>query len=155
MTYYTLVGSINFKKVREFSEFLADTEGPITVILCSQGGDEGCGRAIAGLMRGRDVTVAGYGDIHSAAVLIFAAGNRRVLNRFATIMLHESETESHGNATRIKKVSKQMEADEKFWCDLMQECTGTDTKIWQKLHNEETYLRPEECLSLNLATELI
>lgn len=159
-------GEINDWRVKEVAKFLnkcaASPDNSHTIIINSHGGDEGCGRAIAGMIttfhaicKTTSIITEGYGDIQSAAVIVFAAGKRRLLSKFATIMVHESTTEIEGNATAMKKNAKQMEADEKFWCDRMQDLTDTDSKIWLKLHEDETYLRPEEALKLNLATELI
>lgn len=138
-------------------DFAAQNQAPINVIINSQGGNEHVGRAIAGFIRasGRDVHTYGFGDIHSTAVIIFAAGNVRKLSKAATVMLHESSMEVDGNASSIKSVAKQMELAEQFWCSLLQDYTGTDIKTWLKLHTDETYLKPEEALKLNLATELI
>ncbi len=161
---FTISGTINHKRVREFSEFIDNLMGPrdndIQVLINSHGGDEGCGRALAGMIsnlrdHGYNVNTIGQGDIQSAAVLVFAAGNKRSLSRFASVMVHESSSSIEGNASGMKRQAKQMEADEKFWCDLLQTLTGTDAKVWQKLHEDESYLRPEEALKLNLATELI
>lgn len=161
-------GEINDWRVKEVAAFLkkclAGKANEYSITLNSHGGDEGCGRAIAGMIHKFNsdaddvhwsINTIGFGDIQSAAVIIFAAGKKRYLSKFATIMVHESTTEIEGNATAMKKNAKQMEADEKFWCDRMQDLTGTDSKIWLKLHEDETYLRPEEALKLNLATELI
>ncbi len=158
---FLISGPINNNRVRELHSFLQ--EGPLdllNVIINSQGGDEHCGRAIAGILLrlrhlGVKVITTGIGDVQSAAVIIFAAGEERQLSRLASVMVHESEMDVTGNSSKIKKTAKQMEADEKFWCDHLGAMTGTDPKIWLKLHNEETYLTPEEALKLNLATELI
>ncbi len=162
MSTFLIAGPINYRRVRELSEFLHNLKSPrATIVISSHGGDEGCGRALAGMIlatRKRNntlVTTVGYGDIQSAAVLVFAAGTTRLLSKYATVMVHESSTSIDGNASTMKKAAKQMESDEKFWCDIMHELTGTDSKTWLKLHADETYLRPEEALALNLATELI
>ena len=155
---YVISGSINSKLVRKFAKFVlkAKPEDHLRIIINSQGGDEHCGRAIAGMIKSwPTTTTVGYGDIHSAAVAIFAAGKHRQLNKYAMIMVHESSMEVSGNASSIKDTAKQMEEDEKFWCQMMADFTGTDLKTWMKLHEDETYLKPEEALKLNLATEII
>lgn len=155
-------GEINHFRVKELYDILQrlSLTSITDLTINSQGGDESCGRAMAGMIkrhrdRGYTINTIGFGDIQSAAVVIFAAGEKRSLSRYASIMVHESTTEIEGNATFMKKTAKQMEADEKFWCDIMAELTGTDSKTWLKLHEDESYLRPEEALKLNLATELI
>lgn len=161
-------GAIDDSIVKAVDIALADKElftcihydASLNVVINSQGGDEHCGRAIAGLIslarkNGYKINTLGVGDIHSAAVLIFAAGERRVLSRFASVMVHESSAEVDGNSTAIKDYAKQMEREEQFWCDALATLTGTDAKTWMKLHTEETYLTPDEALKLNLATELV
>ncbi len=161
-TVFIISGMINHKRVRELQEFLNGhgTEVELFITINSPGGDEGCGRALAGMIKraqtnGYIIHTVGHGDIQSAAVIVFAAGQKRLLSRFASVMVHESTTELTANASGFKVQAKQMESDEKFWCDLMQSLTGTDSKTWLKLHEDETFLRPEEAVKLNLATELI
>ncbi len=153
-------GPIDDKAVRKVAKYLSANTEDTTVIINSQGGDEHCGRAIAGLLmdaraRNQKISTMGFGDVHSAAVLVFAAGRTRSLSRFASIMLHESSAETEGSASAIKKQAKQMEREEQFWCDALQELTGTESKVWMKLHSDETFLQPNEALKLNLATEVI
>lgn len=159
---FVLSGSINNKRVKEFHDFLyeASQKEPITLVINSQGGDEHCGRAIAGMISsmrkaGASLNTVGFGDVQSAAVLIFAAGEKRSLSKLASVFVHESSQEGDGNASFFKKTAKQMEVAEKFWCDALASFTGTESKIWEKLHESEVYLSPEEALKLNLATELI
>lgn len=166
MNTFVISGPINHRRVRELGECIQSISDAGTqklgldILINSQGGEEHCGRALAGIIKfyrsvGWTINTYGYGDVQSAAVIVFAAGERRHLSRFASVMVHESTSEVQGNASFMKKTAKQMEADEKFWCDLMAELTGTDAKTWLKLHEDESYLRPEEALKLNLATELI
>jgi ATP-dependent protease ClpP protease subunit len=138
-------------------KFTKQTESPINVIINSDGGDEHVGRAIAGFIKasGRDVHTYGFGAVHSTAVIVFAAGNVRRLSKAAVMLVHESSDKTKGKSTEIRKFAKDMEKSEEFWCELLQEYTGTDAKTWLKLHAAETYLSPEEALKLNLATELI
>jgi len=162
---FSIIGSISYKKLKDFTQFILDADlqrgDCVNVIISSYGGDEGCGRAMAGMIKklqagGVVVRTIGHGDVHSAAVLVFAAGSSRLLSHTATLMLHESSSgAAELNATGFKKLSKQMQSDEEFWCKLLEQYTGTEAKVWDKLHTEETYLRPDECLKLNLATELI
>lgn len=158
MSSVIISGDINDECFKDFvKDFAKQDKAPISVIINSQGGNEHVGRAIAGFIRssGRDVHTYGFGDIHSTAVIIFASGNVRKLSKAATMLVHESSDKAKGKSTEIKKFAKEMERGEEFWCNLLQEYTGTDAKVWMRLHGAETYLQPEEALKLNLATELI
>lgn len=159
-THLLISGAIDDSVVSAVNSAIHDYTTYLMLIINSQGGDEHCGRAIAGLIsiarkNGMRIDTLGVGDIHSAAVLIFASGESRKLSKFASIMVHESEAEVDGNSTAIKEYAKQMEREEEFWCAALSSLTGTDAKIWMKLHSEETYLTPEEALKLNLATEVL
>ena len=162
MSKFDIIGPINYKRLKEFEDFINDCDlKNITIQICSQGGDEGAGRALAGRIRGLidagvNVVTVGYGDIHSAAVVVFAAGQERLLSHAAVVMVHESSVEADTlNASGYKRLAKQMEADEQFWCKLLERYTGTDAKVWAKLHADETYLTPEQALELKLATTII
>lgn len=162
-TLISIVGEINYKRVREFVEQVqsASTDGHVEVSVCSHGGDESCGRAIAGMIKhmrsnGVIIDTSAYGDVHSAAIIIFAAGEQRFASHAANFMLHESSIEAGDrNASGFKKLSKQMEVDEAFWCKLLEQYTSTEAKVWAKLHEAETFLSPDEALKLNLATKII
>lgn len=162
MKRFVISGTINYKRVREFALFCEELKPneAIEVLINSHGGEENCGRALAGMIstlrtEGRRVHTIGMGDIKSAAVLIFAAGEIRAMSRFAVVMVHESSYAGEGNSSYFKKTAKQMEADEQFWCNSLEMLTGTDSKTWMKLHEAETYLRPDDALKLNLATHII
>lgn len=157
-----LSGNIDDKAVERVHDILMVQSNVevLALYINSQGGDEHCGRAIAGLISmarksGKKIDTVGIGDVQSAAVIVFAAGERRFLSKLAHVMVHESSAEVDGNSSAIKAYAKQMERDEQFWCDTLAMQTGTDAKTWMKLHEDETYLTPDEALKLNLATELI
>lgn len=157
-----LVGPINKKAVRQVLDEMAFADlhkgiTDIVVEICSTGGDAKCGLAIAGRLRQskhRIITRA-YGTIESAATLIFAAGSVRQMSRMAWAFVHESGASEEGNSTAIRNAAKQMEREDLHWNMFMQEFTGTAAERWSKLDERDTYLTADECLKLNLATELI
>ncbi len=160
MNTFPIIGAINFNRVREFANFLESGQDNFTVLICSEGGSEAAGRALAGMIDqqqklGRKVTTMAHGCVESAAVLVFAAGTRRVMSKFCSIMVHETELSVDGNSSSIRKSAKELEASEKFWCSHLATLTGTEEAVWMKLHEKESQIYPDECLKLNLATELI
>lgn len=147
-----LVGSVNKKMLHQVIEALEQDAG--TFRITSHGGDPDIALAIAGLLKQADVTTEIYGQCYSAAVLIFAAGKRRKVQKWAWIMVHEGSEAVDGNASSIKAHAKHMERIEQHWNGIMEELTGTDAKIWEKLNEKDTYLTADDCLKLNLATEV-
>lgn len=153
-----LVGKVNKQMVREVLDYLCvHKDLGIEVFICSEGGDAKCGLAIAGLLKAHKGTVITYafGCIESAAVLIFAAGKYRRMSRMAWAMVHESSSEFEGNSTAVTHEIQQMEREDQYWNRFMEEFTGTAESVWADLDSNETYLTADECLKLNLATELI
>ena len=148
-----LVGSVGNKMLRQVIEALEEGELE-TVRITSHGGSPDTALAIAGLLVDRDVTTEVYGECYSAATVIFAAGKRRRMQRWAWVMVHEGSEVVDGNASAIKAHAKHMERDEAHWNGVMEELTGTEAKVWEKLNERDTYLTAEECLKLNLATEI-
>jgi ATP-dependent protease ClpP protease subunit len=148
-----LTGSVNKKMLQQVIEALE--EGDLsTVRITSHGGSPDSALAIAGLLVDRDITTEVYGECCSAATIIFAAGRRRRMQRWAWVMVHEGSEAVDGNASAIKAHAKHMERNEAHWNGIMEELTGTEAKVWEKLNERDTYLNAEECLKLNLATEI-
>lgn len=147
-----LTGSVNKKMLQAVIEAL-DAEVSL-VRITSHGGDPDIALAIAGLIAQHDITTEVYGQCYSAATLIFAAGKRRRMQKWAWVMVHEGSEAVDGNASSIKSHAKHMERSEQHWNAIMQELTGTEAKVWEKLNERDTYLTAEECFKLNLATEI-
>jgi ATP-dependent protease ClpP protease subunit len=152
-----IVGAINKKKLEALIQALEyNAEDFIVVRITSEGGDSDIALAMAGLLQssGKTVITEVYGQCYSAATLIFAAGHTRRMHRWAWIMVHEGSESVEGNASFIKNHAKQMERSENKWNLIMEECTGTESKVWEKLNEKDTYLDATEALKLNLATEI-
>lgn len=154
-----LVGTVNKKMVIAVEEFLRLAilkDRTVTIRITSGGGDPDMALAIVGLMRAYpgQVNTEVYGQCFSAAVLIFAAGAVRRMSKYTWVLVHEASETVEGNASAIKLCAKQMERDESFWNSVMEEFTGTDRKIWEKMNERDTYLNAEECRKLNLCTEI-
>lgn len=147
-----LTGSVNKKMLLQTIEALE--AGVDVVRITSHGGDPDIALAIAGMIAQHDITTEVYGQCYSAATLIFAAGKRRRMQRWAWIMVHEGSEAVDGNASSIKAHAKHMERSEQHWNAIMQELTGTEAKVWEKLNERDTYLNADEALRLNLATEV-
>lgn len=158
----TLVGEINEELYEHFSESLdrclsSSSTLPIYVDLISSGGSAYIGRAISGRLASLSLesVCCVYGEASSAASLVLAACKRRIVHEDAWILLHEDSMEFDGNTSQIKKLAKQMQAEENQWSRLMSKYTGTPIETWAMLHKKETYLAAHDALALGLATEIL
>lgn len=156
MTYHA-IGSVDNDMLRAIVDCLAGSYGdPMLLRITSDGGDPDIALAIVSLIRNYpgELTTEVHGCCYSAAVLIFAAGTKRRMSKYGWALVHEGSDNVEGNSTAIKNRAKQMERDEAAWNIIMEEFTGTDRKTWEKLNERDTYLNAEECLKLNLCTEI-
>lgn len=152
-----LVGSVGKRMLYEVIDALDDAAGDhITFRITSHGGDPDTALAIVGLMQSYNgtITTEVYGYCYSAATLLFAAGSRRRMQKYSWVMVHEASEAVDGTATALKHRAKTMERAEGHWNSIMHDLTGTDAKVWEKLNERDTYLNADECLKLNLATEI-
>lgn len=149
-----LTGSVNKKMLLQFVEAIECGESIEAVRITSHGGDPDIALAIAGLIAEYGLNTEVYGQCYSAATLMFAAGKHRRMQRWAWIMVHEGSEAVDGNASSIKAHARHMERNELHWNSIMYELTGTEIKVWEKLNERDTYLTADECLKLNLATEI-
>ncbi len=72
-------------------------------------------------------------------------------------MVHEDT--AHGlKGKKIWEMEKELRHYRRLedqWCMLLVGRTRTDFNTWAKLHKDETFLTPEECLALGLIEEII
>lgn len=133
-----------------------EAKTPIIVELSSPGGNAYDALAFAGRIRNSpcDVVIRAYGLIASAAVVILAAGDSRLMAKEAWVMVHEDSAEFSGNVTDFRKFSGNMSRLEDQWADLLGDLTSTSAKKWRELHHQETWLMAVECLKLGLIDEV-
>lgn len=151
-----LVGSVDEAMLSTVIDALNEA-AELTVRITSEGGDPDIGLAIAGLLQSHThpVTTEVYGNCYSAATIIFAVGAVRRMQKWAWAMVHETSDDiKDANASTMKRRAKQMERDELHWNSILASLTGTDAKVWEKFSEVTTYLNADECLRLNLATEI-
>lgn len=153
-----LTGDVDERMLRKTIKAVANARQscqPLIVEITSSGGDSDIALAIAGQLRTvSDLTTVVFGRCFSAATLIFAAGHKRCMQKWAWCMLHEASEGVEGTASFIKEKAKAMERNEVHWNSIMFELTGTEAKVWEKLNERDTYLTADECLKLNLATHI-
>ena len=103
-----------------------------------------------------NIRITGSGLVASAAVLILAAGDHRVLTKNSWVMVHEDSVVGveDKQVHEVEKEVKHYRRLEDQWCQLLHNSTYTDLDMWAKLHKDETYLTPKECLALGLIEEI-
>lgn len=158
----TVAGEIDDELVKIFSlafdEFDYSSE-PVTIKLYSHGGDARAAMAIIGLMRASPCTVIveAYGQVESAATLILAAGNKRLISAYSYFMHHESSytlvDEKHSN---IKARVKQEQREEEFWAETMAGFTKKPASFWLK-HGvgDDFFMSPQQLVEAGVVEAII
>lgn len=154
-----LHGEVNSEMVTVVATALRKAKGKsVSIQLTSEGGDVYSALAVYSLLRSYpgEITIEGRGLIASAAVLIFAAGDKRLVSPEAHFMFHEGAIESSDSSTNVlRNESRQLEALDIQFNVLLTERTGSKYEIWEYLHKGVNYRNADSALDLNLATGLI
>lgn len=145
------------KFAKRMSRLERDGSGVIELELFSEGGLACAALAYSARIRRSPcaVRITAYGLVASAAVLILAAGDDRHMAKDAWLMVHEdSISEFEGDATAVRRLTKQLDLMENQWSQLLAELTNASKEEWMRLHSIEQYISAEECLRLGIADVL-
>lgn len=135
---------------------LESDEAPVLVEVSSIGGNTQDALAIVGRLHASPCPIhtVGYGQIMSAATLIFAAGERRLMSKYAWFMIHDASDRFAGPLTKVKREVKQLEREELQWIDLLEQFTGVPKALWAELTANSAHLTATECKNLQIVDEL-
>lgn len=126
----------------------------VHIEICSQGGEFEYGLACYARIRQYPGTVYTYavGMCHSAATLIYVAGDIRYISETAWTLLHESSYKlARGpHSAQMAEVKFAGELDKQY-CKILAERSGFEEKLLEQLCKESTYLAAEECLDMGIA----
>jgi len=131
---------------------------PITIRINSPGGSVYDALAIVGRLVASPckVTTIGLGQVMSAATLILACGNTRLMSKYCMFMAHQSSYNIGGSHADVKDEVEQMEREEKLWANWMQDMSSKTKKFWlTKTHKRNMYLTAEECLKIGVIDSII
>jgi ATP-dependent protease ClpP protease subunit len=156
-----VTGDIDEDAFRLFCEDMDEAESStpreINVIICSYGGSAEVGLAFYSRLRcsSASITTTVYGPCFSAATLILAAGAERRMAKESWAMLHEDSTSlKNASVQAIEKEGKQLRRFEDQWNKILSERLNIPLTLLEHMHREETYLTAQQCLDINLATEV-
>jgi ATP-dependent protease ClpP protease subunit len=157
-----IIGAIDEVQFTSFSEALSEYEEAgtkrVRVELSSEGGNAYDALAFYSRMRLSpcEITVVAFGLVASAAVLILAAGDTRIMTRESWVMVHEdSVRKMSGKVTEVEKFGRHMRRLEDQWNRLLAKSSTLSAEGWGSLHKAETYLMPEDCLKHGLIERII
>lgn len=156
-----IIGDVDAASFSNFCEELdlleQESNKDIIIELSSPGGLSMDALAFCGRMRlsSCNLIVKAYGLVGSAAVLLLAAGDKRLMAKESWLMVHEDQDEVSGNVSEFEKLSVRMRMFENQWAMLLEEHTGTNASVWAELHKKDVYIPAYDCLSLGIIDEVI
>lgn len=153
-----LFGEITEEKVLELIKQIHTLQKPALLYINSEGGSLYDAFALYHAIRHspKKITTIGFGLVASAAVIILAAGHKKLISAEGWVMVHEGQSD-YGTATpkEIRKTQMQSIRLEKQYCDILATHSKADTEIWDKLCKKETYLTANELMDLGLVDQVI
>lgn len=159
-----IIGDIDDAAYEKFVESLDGFEeilsgDAVTIELSSAGGDAMAALAFYDRIRqiSGDVTIHAFGIVASAAVVILAAGDIRIMSKNAWVMAHE-DTVIHSEDARVSEVERNVGHSRRLetqWSAILASRTNTTATEWGRLHASETYLDAKECLKLGLVDKIV
>lgn len=139
---------------RAMSEMEAESRHAITIKINSEGGYASHAMAIVGRIEESKckIVTKGYGEVMSAATIILASGDERLISKRAIFMWHEA---SYGlgfdrHSTNADYI-KQAEVENLAWANLMASLTNKKAKFWlEEGKRRDAYFTPEELIAMGV-----
>jgi ATP-dependent Clp protease protease subunit len=162
-----IIGDIDAAAFAKFDEELTPLErefggqrnASAAIILNSDGGDATIGLAFFDRIKASplSIIITAYGEVNSAATLVFAAGDKRIMTPNSSLYFHEEAVEdisgmslSEANA-HLKRLS---EVDQQY-NRLIASVSKKGVDFWDYLCVNETYLSPQEALEAGICDEIL
>lgn len=134
-----------------------ESKSSITIKINSHGGYIYQAMAIVGRIRESKckIVTKGYGPIMSAATLILASGDRRMISKHSWFMHHEMSYGLQGRHSELKAAVTQSEREEVQWAGWMEEFSGRPKDFWLKTGvGIDIYFTAEQLLETGVVDEL-
>lgn len=147
-------------------DYLEETEGPIELVICSNGGEIEPMLALYDRIQSVDhkrnpVHTIGTGAVESAAVTILVSGTKRFATENAWVMMHEAylsggsgKEETEVDLDNASSIFKSMSY--RMW-DIIGRHTKRSVTTWKKeiRRAREIWLTPVEMIRLGVVDEII
>lgn len=130
----------------------------IHLLLNSSGGSVGLALAIASIIERLPFEVWTYniGNVDSAAVIVFAAGCKRICLKSGAFSLHPVGKEISGvkTADELQRLCEEIRADEVRLCEFINGRLSRLSVNWQQLMADSTRITAEDAVRIGLADDI-
>jgi ATP-dependent Clp protease, protease subunit len=130
---------------------------PVTIYLNTPGGDVYTGMSIYDAIRRfpAPVVIIGSGEVMSMGSFILQAGDERLLDENATVLLHHGSNTFDGNAIDYERWSEYGKQMRRRLVKILADRSGRTTTYWNNALKNDLLLSAEEAVSLGLADQVI
>lgn len=137
-------------------DILASDASEIIVHMNSYGGDVFDGLAIYNSLKNSSakVTTITEGLAASAMSIIAMAGDVRIVNTGAMIMIHEGQSRAIGDASEMRKTAEMLDKINESVVSVYVEATSLDAADITEMVSEETWMTAAEAQEFGFATEV-
>jgi ATP-dependent Clp protease protease subunit len=156
-----LFGDINEQvavSFRQKFEFLVKINkfAPININIMSNGGDWYSALGMYDTITTSDTPVYcyGMGMVASAATIIFAAGDERVLYPHSTILIHDGTEYFEGKTVDAKQTLWEMARQSDVMYAIYEKNSNRDKEFWKGKCSSEFYVSAEEAVDLGIADRI-
>lgn len=134
---------------------------PLTVELCSRGGDVVAGLAaydeLVAIGRGNPLTILVRGQAASMAAVLLQAASHRIMGKHARLMLHKTILgDVEGESDHVQDVLDEARSFEETMYNILASRTHKDKAYWKRRlgKRKDVYFEAPECLELGLIDEI-
>lgn len=157
-----LIGSVDDAMSKRFIVGLIHldlTDGPITVVINSEGGEEYAGYAMydAITMTKNPVIMEGYGQVSSIAAAIFQAGDMRRLSPNANFMIHSGSLSPGDDVPQhvIIEMGEQVRKDNARYYEILAHSSNLTIEEIEEACKSDTWYDAEEALAVGFCDEIM
>lgn len=154
---YDEIGCMGVTAQTFIKELMALEVGQIDLHLNTPGGDVFDGIAIYNSLRQHRAKVTVYVDSLAASIgsVIAMAGDRVVMARYSSMMIHEASGVAIGaNADEMRQLADLLDRTSANIARVYADRTDTDPEDWRDRMRAETWFSDEEAVELGLADEI-
>ena len=135
-----IAGEINSEMTKQVCFSLSELEAKkvkkLRIDINSPGGDVEDGIAIAVRIKNSPIhiTTYGLGQVASSGLVVFSAGNRRIMSPYCMALFHEISAEVPGEKiSNLQLALSHYENDNKRMIQLLADYSGVEKKVWSHL----------------------
>jgi ATP-dependent protease ClpP protease subunit len=153
---YAEIGAWGITAEGLVSELSALNVSDITVHLNSPGGDVFDGIAIMNALRDHPAQITVKVDALAASIasVIAQAGNKIIMGRNSTMMIHNASGFAMGEAADLRKMADLLEGTTANIASIYAERAGGDVAGWLAVMDKETWYTAQEAVDAGLADEV-